>query len=177
MGETTNKGAFENKVLSALYDLTAVCKANSPVLTDKFEIFGGAKEIMSLDYVLTYMERSFPLLKVSSVRPFSFTIGSNNHGEGISNKLEMKKCLFFGKLQICINPNGNLMVPEKIEIKYRSHFNDRPYLKTITRIVEIENYINESSESVELFDQLTITQESSAYDFYLTFYGFKIDVV
>jgi hypothetical protein len=169
--------ALQQKMLTALYDLQAICKANNPDITDKFEIFGGAKEIMSLDYVLTYMERSFPLLQVASVRPYSFTIGSNNHAEGIQDHFEMKKCLFFGKLQICINPNGTAMVPEKIEIIYRSHLNDRPYFKTITRLVEIENYINESSESVELFDLITITQASSSYDFYCTFLGFKIDIV
>lgn len=145
------------------------------VRSDKFEIYGEAKEIMSLDYILVYLERNFPFLTVSSVRPFSFTIGSNNHNEGIENVFQMNSCLFFGNLNVCINPNGVEMEAEKIEIKYRSYFNQVPFIKTITRMVEIENYINEASVTAELFDNLDISQQSTAYDFYLTFLGFKID--
>ena len=166
----------QDKILNTLLDLRDISKANNPNLSDRFEIFGNAKEIMSLDYVLTYMSRSFPGFTVESVRPFSFTIGSNNHGEGIENELEMKNTFFFGKLVICINPNGEMITAEKIEIKLRSYLNSAPYIKTITRLVEAENYINEASESIELFDQIEISQQSTAYDFYLTFLGFKLNI-
>lgn len=169
--------SLQNKILTALYDLQAIGKANNPAISERFEIFGSAKEILTLDYVLTYMERNFPQKIVESVRPFSFTIGSNNHGEIIDEKFEMKNCFFFGKLQLCINPNGDTLVAEKIEIKYQSWFNDKPFDKYITRLVEIENYINESSDSTELFDKIEITQASTAYDFYVTFLGFKINYV
>jgi hypothetical protein len=134
-----------------------------------------AKIIMSLDYVIDYLNKRFPHLSIKSVTPYSFTIGSNNQGEGLSQTEEQQRTLFFGLLNISINPNDNALAPEKIEIKYRSYFNPTPYFKTITRQVESENLINESSQSYELFDSLTISQSSTKYDFYLTFIGFKID--
>lgn len=139
------------------------------------EIKDTEKIIMSLDYILLYIKRNFPHLQVKSISPFSFTVGSNNHAEPIENSLDLPNSLFFGTLQICINPTNAVLQAEKIEIKYRSYLNRVPYFKTITREVEIENLINESSESKELFDSISITQTSTKYDFYLTFLGFKID--
>lgn len=133
------------------------------------------KQIMSLDYILKYIERNFSQYVVKSVTPFTFTIGSNNHSEPIEDNFQIDRSLFFGYLQICINPNDAPLEAEKIEIKYRSFLNTIPFFKTITRQVEQENLINESSESRELFDQLTISQSSTKYDFYVTFIGFKID--
>jgi len=141
----------------------------------KHEIQDNEKQIMSLDFVLLYLNRNFPHIDVKSVTPYSFTIGSNNHAEGIEDNIDLPRSLFFGMLQVCINPNDAPLAVEKIEIKYRSYLNVKPFIKTITRQVEQENLINESSVSNELFDSLTITQASDKYDFYLTFMGFKID--
>lgn len=141
----------------------------------KFDIKDSEKNILSLDYILLYINKNFPHLQVQSITPFSFTIGSNNHDENIEDSISLPGSLFFGKLFICINPNDAPLAPEKIEIKYRSYLNRVPFFKTITRQVEQENLINESSVSEELFDSLTITQASEKYDFYLTFMGFKID--
>ena len=132
-------------------------------------------QIMSLPFVEKYLSMNFPNIVIESVTPFSFTIGSNNQGEDIENSIDFQHSLFFGVLQICINPNGSDLQPEKIELKYRSYLNHKPFIKTITRIVETENMINEASESKELFDNLEISQTSTVYDFYVTFFGFKID--
>lgn len=144
-------------------------------MQNNHEIKESEKLIMSLDYILLYLKRRFPHIDVKSYVPFSFTIGSNNQGEGIEDTFEMQRSLFFGHLNISINPNDAPLEEEKIEIKYRSYFNTIPFIKTVTRQVEKENLINESSQSNELFDQLTISQQSDKYDFYLTFIGFKID--
>lgn len=141
----------------------------------EYNINESEKTIMSLDFVLLYLQRNFPHIDVKSVTPYSFTIGSNNHSENIDDSIDLPRSLFFGQLQICINPNDAPLAPEKIEIKYQSYLNVKPFFKTITRQVEQENLINESSVSNELFDTLTITQASDKYDFYLTFMGFKID--
>lgn len=142
---------------------------------EQFNISESEGQIMSLPFIGLYLRRNFPALTIKSVTPFSFTIGSNNNGENLEEEYAIERCLFFGTLQICINPNGNALANEKIEIKYRSYFNGLPYFKTITRIVEQENLINEASFSTELFDSLQISQASNKYDFYLTFIGFKID--
>lgn len=140
-----------------------------------YEIKEGEKNIMSLDYILLYLQRNFSHISVKSVSPYSFTVGSNNQGEGLELDFSIQNCLFFGMLQISINPNDGNLQAEKIEIKYRSYLNNQPYLKTITRFVETENLINESSQSYELFDSLEVAQASTKYDFYFTFIGFKID--
>lgn len=139
------------------------------------EIKDSEKLIMSLDYILLYIKRNFPHIQTKSITPFSFTIGSKNNDEPIQNTLELPNSLFFGTLQICINPTDAILQAERIRIKYRSYLNRTPFFKTITRMVETENLINESSESKELFDSISITQTSTKYDFYLTFLGFKID--
>jgi len=134
-----------------------------------------SREIMSLDFILLYLRRNFPRFTIKTVTPYSFTIGSNNNEEGLENNVAFTKSLFFGQLHLCINPNTNPLANELIRIKYKSYLNSKPYFKTITRIIEIENLINESTVSNELFDELTITQASDKYDFYFTFIGFKID--
>ena len=132
-------------------------------------------QIMSLPFITKYLEMNFPSINIQTVTPYSFTIGSNNQGENIDNQINFPQSLFFGILQVCINPNDSQLSEERIEIKYRSYLNEKPFYKTITRLIELENYINEASESNELFDDLQITQASVKYDFYLTFVGFKID--
>lgn len=133
--------------------------------------------IDSLPFVIDYIKDNFSFLEIKSVSPYSFTIGSDNHGENIQMDIELKNSLFFGDLQICINPNSNPLADELIELKYRSYWNTRPYWKFITRKVEIENLINESTYSRELFDSIELTQLSNSYDVYVTFTGFKIDVI
>lgn len=142
------------------------------VITDGSDV----KVILSLDYILQYISRSFSYKQVKSVTPYSFTVGSNNRGENLNQEYGLTSSLFFGHLFLSINPNDNDLADEKIEIKYRSYFNQKPYYKYITRFVEKENLINESTNSIELFDDLQITQQSNKYDFYFTFIGFKIDV-
>lgn len=141
----------------------------------EYEINNNQGQIMSLDYILLYLRRNFPNITIKSITPYSFTIGSNNNGENLYSDYALERSLFFGTLQICINPNASVLDDEKIEILYRSYFNGTPYMKRITRIVEKENLINEASYSSELFDSLSISQASIKYDFYLTFIGFKID--
>ena len=142
---------------------------------DQFEIFGGAKEILSLDYAIKYLQQNFPDIQLDAVRPFAFVIGSNNNAEGIPNQFTAKDSLFFGNLKISINPNTSNMVTEKIRVKYRSFYNgNKPYWKHITRLIDGENIIYEASQTSELFSQIEIAQESSAYDLYVEFLGFKM---
>lgn len=140
------------------------------------EYSSSQKELMSIDFILLFIRRRFPNMQVKSTTPWSFTIGSNNNGEDLPSDYELQnKSLFYGKLFLSINPNDNPLASEKIKIKYRSYFNDKPFFKHITRQVEMENLINENSFSDELFDELTIDQQSNKYDVYFTFVGFKID--
>lgn len=137
----------------------------------------GKLHIENLDFILEFMAAHHASKRVKSIKPYSFTIGSNHHGENLSLSYGLTNSLFYGKLQLCINPNDAPLAPEKIQIKYRSYLNHTPYDKYITRIVEKENLINEASDSLELFDNLQVTQQSNKYDFYFTFIGFKIDLI
>jgi|GEM_PF-2281670 len=135
--------------------------------------------IDSLAFVLDYVRDNFSHLEIKSVSPYSFTIGSDWHGDNptLVYHAEYENCLFYGDLSVSINPNGNPIADELIELRYRSYWDKQPFIKWITRKVEIENLINESTVSVELFDRITLTQLSSAYDVYVTFKGFKLDVI
>lgn len=133
--------------------------------------------IASLPFVLDYITAAFPQYEIKSVSPISFAIGSNNHNEGLSYEHELKNSLFFGDLKISINPNTDDLAFEEIRLRYRSHWNFRPYWKTITRKVEEENLINEATVTTELFDKIELTQVSSKYDLYVEFVGFKIDII
>lgn len=140
------------------------------------EFTSSQKELMSVDFILLFIRRRFPSFQIKSVTPWSFTVGSNNHAEDLPSVYELpNKSIFYGKLFLSINPNSNPLASEQIKIKYRSYFNDKPFFKHITRQVEMENIINENSFSDELFDQLSIEQQSNKYDVYFTFVGFKID--
>ena len=133
--------------------------------------------IYSPAYIRAFLQENYPRKKVESVIPYSFTVGSNNNGENLPNEFKLQNSLFYGYLYLNINPNDAELQTEKIEIIYRSYFNVEPFYKRITRFIEDENYINENSNSIELFDDLQITQKSDKYDFYLTFVGYKIDVL
>ena len=133
-------------------------------------------QINSIEFAREFIEVNHPKRKIYRVIPYAFTIGSNNNSEGLPAEFNQNGCLFFGNLTICLNPNTSDLANELIRIRYRSYFNVIPYFKYITRIVEMENLINEITTSVELFDSLTIQQSSAKYDFYLTFTGYKIDV-
>lgn len=133
--------------------------------------------INSLPFIEEFLSRNYAQKKIKAITPYSFTIGSNNNGEGLQYTYGLSKSLFFGTLQLSINPNNRNLQEERIIIKYRSYFNHTPFYKYITRFVEKENLINESSSSIELFDDLVITQQSNKYDFYFTFIGFKIDLI
>lgn len=133
--------------------------------------------INSLAFVREFLERNHAKKKIRSITPYAFAIGSNNHDEGLTYNYGLKNSLFFGYLQLSINPNESNLQEERITVKYRSYFNHTPYYKNITRFVEQENLINEASSSIELFDDLVITQQSTKYDFYFTFVGFKIDLI
>lgn len=132
--------------------------------------------ILSLPFVIDYINENFASRQIKSISPHSFTIGSNHNGENIGYNIEQHNCLFFGELHLSINPNENALQDETIKIRYRSWFNTQPYYKHIQRVVEQENYINEQTVSHELFDHLTLAQGSLKYDVYLTFIGFKIDI-
>lgn len=133
--------------------------------------------IYSSDFILKFIQHNYPSKQVRSVMPYSFTVGSNNNGEPIDLNYGLERALFYGFLYLNINPNDNALQVERIRIRYRSYFNQVPFYKTITRYVENENLINENSSSLELFDDLQVTQSSTKYDFYLTFVGFKIDLI
>lgn len=132
--------------------------------------------IYSLDYIKEFFRHNYAQKQIKSITPYSFTVGSQNNGENIQDTILIPDSIFYGFLYLCINPNENPLQNEVIKIRYRSYFNVTPYYKYISRFVEDENYINENSDSLELFDELTIQQASTKYDFYLTFVGFKIDV-
>lgn len=133
--------------------------------------------IDSLPFVIDFIKENFSHLEIKSVSPYSFTIGSNWNDEGLNYDIELSNTLMYGNLNLSINPNGNPIADELIQLKYRSYFDKKPFFKHITRKVEIENIINESTISVELFDKIELTQMSNAYDLYVTFTGFKIDVI
>lgn len=144
-------------------------------MENQFNITSQQGNLMSLDFILLLIKKQFPHLIIRTITPYTFTIGSNNNGENLPLEEDLKSSMLFGNLQLCINPNDNPLATEKVQIRYRSYFNTKPYFKTITRQIEIENWLNEATVSTELFDKLTITQQSDAYDVYLTFIGFKID--
>ncbi|MGJ1351998.1 hypothetical protein ACR79P_06505 [Sphingobacterium spiritivorum] len=133
--------------------------------------------INSLPFVVDYIRENFSQLEIKSVSPYSFTIGSNFNGEPISYDFDQEYSLFYGDLFLSVNPNSNVLQNEEIVLTYRSYWNTKPYLKRITRQIEIENLVNESSVSTELFDKITLDQTSSKYDVYVTFVGFKIDII
>lgn len=133
--------------------------------------------INSLPFVMDYINENFSELEIKSVSPYSFTIGSNHNNETIDYEIELQRSLFYGDLFISINPNDNQLQDEKIKLSYRSYWNEKPFYKHITRQIEIENLVNESSVSTELFDKITLDQISSKYDVYVTFLGFKIDII
>jgi len=141
-------------------------------LTDRYQ-YG----IDSLPFVIDYVRENFSHLEIKSVSPYSFTIGSSWNGEQISYVESYENCLFYGDLAISINPNSNVLADEHIKLTYRSYWNKIRFVKHITRKVEIENLINESTVSTELFDEIHLEQLSGSYDVYVTFKGFKIDVV
>ena len=134
-------------------------------------------EIASLPFIRQYLERAFSGRTIKSVTPYAFTVGSNFQNEGLTYNEGTDKAVFYGHLYLSINPNSNDLQPERIQIKYRSYLHHRPFIKTITRFVEKENLINEASQTLELFDSLEVTQQSTRYDFYFTFLGYKIDFV
>lgn len=133
--------------------------------------------IDSLPFVLDAVRTNFSHLEIKSVNPYFFTIGSNFNNEGLKYDIELVNSLMYGRLYISINPNGNPIADEVIKLKYRSYFDKIPFWKHITRKVEIENLINESTVSTELFDKIELEQLSDSYDVYVTFAGFKIDII
>lgn len=134
-----------------------------------------AGEILTKDWVLLYLQHNFPDRIIESVTPFSTTIGSNNHTEGLENELRIKGSMFFGKLQLDINPNGNTFANDNITIEIDSLLNTKPFTRHLNRIVEIQNYVNEQTERIELFDRVKVISTSTLYDCYLALIGFKID--
>jgi len=134
-----------------------------------------AGEILTKDWVLLYLQHNFPDRRIESVTPFSYTIGSNNHGEGLENELKISGSMFFGKLQLDVNPNGNAFANDNITIELDSLFNTKVFTRHLNRIIEIQNYLNEQTERIELFDRIKITSSSTLYDSYLALIGFKID--
>jgi len=135
-----------------------------------------SKDILSLDWVLNYIQVNMPVYQVKAVTPASYTIGSNNHSEGLESVLQIENSIFFGRLQLDVNPNGNAFAADNITMLINSLLNPTPYTRHLNRIIEIQNYLNEQTERIELFDRLEITSTSTLYDTYLTFIGFKIDV-
>ncbi|MFB2120050.1 hypothetical protein [Parapedobacter sp. 2B3] len=133
--------------------------------------------IYSPAYIRSFLAENYSRMKVKSVIPYSFTVGSDNNGEDLPKDYHIPNSLFFGFFNLSVNPNDNALQPEKIEIQYRSYFNIEPYMKRITRYVEQENLINENSQSIELFDLLELNFESTKYDTYFTFVGYKIDIL
>lgn len=134
-----------------------------------------SKDILSLDWVLLYIQKNYPQYQVKSVSPYTFTLGSSNHGEGLELEKEIPNTLFFGKLQLDINPNGSTFANDNINLIIHSLFNPTSFDRHLNRIIEIQNYINEQTERTELFSRVEITSNSSLYDTYLSFIGFKID--
>lgn len=135
-----------------------------------------SKEILSLDWVLLYLQHNFPNLQVKEVVPYTHALGTNNHNEGLDQVLEIKNSLFFGRLQLDINPNGSAFVAEEVTIQISSLFNHARYTRHLNRIIEIQNFLNEQTERIELFDRLSIENVSTGYDTYMTFIGFKLEV-
>jgi hypothetical protein len=133
--------------------------------------------INSLGFIEEFIARNYAQKKIKSITPYAFAIGSKNNGEDLEYDYNIPKSLFFGYLQLSINPNDNNLQPEKIVLKYRSYLNHTPFYKYITRYVEKENLINEASSSLQLFDDLTLVQQSTKYDTYLEFVGYKIDLI
>ncbi|RQO68524.1 hypothetical protein DBR40_19985 [Pedobacter sp. KBW01] len=134
-----------------------------------------AGEILTKDWVLLYLQHNFPDRRIESVTPYSDTIGSVNHSEGLENELKINGSMFFGKLQLDINPNGSSFAADNITIEIDSLLNTKVFTRHLNRIVEIQNYINEQTERIELFDRVKVVQTSTLYDTYLAFIGFKID--
>lgn len=134
-----------------------------------------SKDILSLDWVLIYLQVNYPRYQIKSVTPYTFTLGSNNHSEGLELTKKEPHTLFFGKLQLDINPNGDAFANDNISLKIHSLFNPVSFDRHLTRIIEIQNYINEQTERIELFDNVEITSNSILYDTYLSFIGFKIE--
>lgn len=130
----------------------------------------------NIDYCLKYMELYHTTKAIKAVTPFSFFLGS---GANMDTKLLNNNSLFWGKVILDINPNGSTLVDTKIVLELGSMFSSN-YLhssetKKITRTIERENFVNESSERHEFFDSCELTSLSTAYDVYVTFIGFKID--
>lgn len=134
-----------------------------------------AGEILTKDWVLLYLQHNFPNRRIESVTPYSHTLGSNNNSEGLENELFIKGSMFFGKLQLDINPNGNTFAADNITIEIDSLLNTKVFTRHLNRIIEVQNYLNEQTERIELFDRLKIISSSSLYDSYLALIGFKID--
>lgn len=131
----------------------------------------------TIDYCLKYMELYHTTKAIKAVTPYSFFLGT---GEGMDLKLENNNSLFWGKVILDINPNGGLLVNTQIVLKIGSMFTSNSLHgaqeKKITRYIEKENFLNESSERWEFFNALELTGISTAYDVYVTFIGFKIDM-
>lgn len=130
----------------------------------------------TIDYCLKYMELYHTTKAVKAVTPFSFFLGT---GDGMDLKLETVNSLYWGKVILDINPNLSPLINTTIVLEIGSMFmsntNRQSQKKKITRYIEKENFLNESSERFEFFDQLELTSLSTAYDVYVTFIGFKID--
>lgn len=135
-----------------------------------------AKDILSLDYVLLYFQHRLPQYEVKSVVPASFTIGTSHNNEGLETSKSFQNTFWFGKLQLDVNPRGVEFQAENITMIIRSMYNGAPFNRRLNRIIEVQNYLNEQTERTELFSEISITNTSTAYDTYLSFIGFEIQV-
>lgn len=136
-----------------------------------------ARDISTVDYALAYLELYHTKKSVRAVTPFSFMLGSD---AGMPLKTETENSLYWGKVILDINPNLSPLVDTTIVLKINSMLDSnatsRSSEKRITRYIEKENFLNESSERFEFFDFIELANLSTAYDVYVTFIGFKIDL-
>jgi hypothetical protein len=136
-----------------------------------------ARNPETIDFCLSYLELYHTKKSIKAVTPFSFMLGSDPQND---IKTETPNSLYWGKVILDINPNLSQLVNStivlKIESMLGSNSNGNPITKKITRYIESENFLNESSERFEFFRSLELTNLSTAYDVYVTFIGFKIDM-
>lgn len=134
-------------------------------------------QINTPEYLKAYLRENYPRFQIKSIIPFSFCIGTSNHGVTLQKEIIKSNCLYFGILNFTMSPISVDAVTERVEIEYTSFLNFQPYKKRITRLVVPENTINENSSNYELFEDCKINFESNKYDTYLNFVGYRIDLI
>nr|8A06_E Chain E, Penton protein P12 [Flavobacterium phage FLiP] len=136
-----------------------------------------AKDPNTIDFCLSYLELYHTTKAVKACTPFSFILGSD---AGMQRATETTESLYWGKVILDINPNlsplVNTTIVLEIESMLSSNSINRSENKRITRYIEKENFVNESSERFEFFKSMELSHLSTAYDVYVTFIGFKIDL-